>query len=444
MPLYAGVAETNITPPPGVRLGGYAGRSSGATGTLDELCSRALVLDDGNMRIALLTADVLGFLPEMAAEVRAGVAEAIGTAPHAVLLHATHTHNGPHLGSLRAMGEIDSPYNNVLTRKLIGVARQAAADMRPAHLTYGESSAQIGINRRAQNSDGRAVFGRNYAGPVAQTVQAVCVNGADGRMFAMLFSHACHPVTLPREEMRFSADWPGAAVAALKAKFFREAEEAGVTAGCLPLYFQGCCGDIDPLRRGDQSAVVHNGAQIAEAAHTARWNAHGRLGGPLAAVEISIDLPLLPPPAAAECERLVSEARKRLEAGRTGGASEGELLDMQARLDWACECHARSLRSGRSDCQPFSVQCLNLGGVRILGFPAEMFVRYQLDFAALTSFPLLVLGHTNGCWNYLPTADEYVRGGYEIESAPIYYGTPIFSPEAEALVREAVGHLLAP
>ncbi len=442
MPLYAGAAETNITPPPGVWMGGYAGRLTGAIGVLDELYARALALDDGKARLVLLTADLIGFPPALVQEVRDGIARAVGTTPHAILLHATHTHNGPHIGTFRAMGEVDGPYNSVLVRKLIGVAVQAFASLQPAHLTYGESAAQIGVNRRVTDAEGRTSIGNNYSGPVAPTVQAVCVNGADGRMFAMLFSHACHPTTLPREERRLSADWPGAAVAALKTRFAQEAAESGFAPNALPLFFQGCCGDINPLRRGDYAAVLHNGQQIAQAAHTARWNAHGRLDDTLTAAEITVELPLLPPPSVQECERLIKTAGQRLSREEAEGSDAGTLRTTQAHLAWANDALALALRPGPSLTQSFTLQRLTLGGVHLLGFPAEMFVQYQLDFASSASASLLTLGHTNGCWNYLPTADEYARGGYEIEGAFLYYGTQMFAPESDALVREAAACLL--
>ncbi len=442
MPLYAGVAETNITPPLDIWLAGYSHRPMGAVGVLDELWARALVLDDGRQRLVLLTADIAAFPYTLATQIRAEIATRLDTSPQAVLLHATHTHNGPHLGTYRAMGTVDAPYLDVLTRKLTGVARQALKTLQPAHLTYGESSAQIGVNRRATDSQGRTVLRANYGGPVMPTVQALCVNGADGRMFAMLFSHACHPTTLPREELRISADWPGAAVEALRDRFQREATDSGITADAIPMFFQGCSGDIDPLQRGDNAAVLANGAQIAAAAHTARWNAHGRLDASLDAIETTIDLPLLPPPSRDECAREVAEATAGLKMGQDTAVPLSALRDLQAHLDWATEQHTRALQKSASSTQPFAIQRLMLGGVLLLGFPAEMFVQYQIDFAEQLRGPLLTLGTTNGCWNYLPTAEEYDRGGYEVEMACRYYGNPMFAPESDARVREIVARLL--
>src|SRR5579871_1131234 len=187
MPLYAGVCETNITPPIGVWMSGYALRPSGAVGIHDELYARALVCDNGQMRVALVAADLIYLDPDLVERIRDGIADQVGIARDAIMLHCTHTHAGPSTKSFRCMGSRDEAYVDVLVRKLIGVTRQAADSLQPAHLLYGEASAQIGVNRRQTRPDGRVGLGADYGGPVAPLVQTLCVNGADGQLFALLF-----------------------------------------------------------------------------------------------------------------------------------------------------------------------------------------------------------------------------------------------------------------
>ncbi len=417
MPLYAGVCETDITPPVGLAMGGYSAREAPARGVHDPLFARALVLEDGLTRLALVVADWIGLNVEDADRIRDAIAAQIGTARRAVLLQCTHTHAGPCVqAGARETGPRDPAYLDVMTRKLIGAARQAADDLQPATLTYGEATAQIGVNRRQTQPDGATVIGADYGGPVAPLVQTLCVNGADGRTFALLFAHACHPTTLEAANLYFSADWPGAAVAHLKARFLGESAQAGIVETATPIFLQACGGDINPYRRGTWEAVGANGREIADAAHAARWNAHGRLAERLDACEITLDLPVLP-------------FTPRAPAPRASNSDPTLALPSSASLS-------------PSATQPFVIQKLTLGGVTILGFPAEMFVQYQLDFAAQSPAPVLALGGANGCLNYVPTSAEYARGGYEINEACHYYGRPMFAPACEALVRRAVYRLL--
>src|SRR5690242_8538820 len=114
MPLFAGVCETNITPPIGVWMSGYALRPSGALGIHDELYARALVLDDGRQRLVLVVADLIALPFEMAQQIREKIGTALGIESKAVMLHCTHTHGGPYLGTFRTMGEPDPAYSDVL------------------------------------------------------------------------------------------------------------------------------------------------------------------------------------------------------------------------------------------------------------------------------------------------------------------------------------------
>jgi hypothetical protein len=92
---------------------------------------------------------------------------------------------------------------------------------------------------------------------------------------------------------------------------------------------------------------------------------------------------------------------------------------------------------------PLEIQHLRLGDVNLLAFPAEMFVQYALDFEGQSlRKPTVVLGFTNGCWGYIPTAADYPLGGYEVDMAYRFYGTLMVSSECERLIREEVYAML--
>ena len=57
--LLAGVARTIITPPMGTYLIGYGDRTRGCNSVHDDLGATALVLDDGDTRLALIALDML-------------------------------------------------------------------------------------------------------------------------------------------------------------------------------------------------------------------------------------------------------------------------------------------------------------------------------------------------------------------------------------------------
>ena len=88
----AGVGRAEITPPAGTPLGGYGARKGRpSTGAHDPLFAKALVLDDGTTRVAIVTTDLVGTNAEM----KRRVSERTGIPPERLLLCASHTHSGP-------------------------------------------------------------------------------------------------------------------------------------------------------------------------------------------------------------------------------------------------------------------------------------------------------------------------------------------------------------
>lgn len=432
MPTYAGVSEADITPPLGVWMCGYAFRPKGCTGIHDPLYVRALVVDDGDTRLGIVAMDLIGLDFDLVDLVRQQVASETGIPPEGLMLNATHTHGGPNVRAFNTMGSRDAAYTDVLVRKIAGTVKQASEQMRPAQFVYGRAPVQLGINRRERRAaDGRMVIGHNYGGPVAPWVDVVGVLDARGTPFALLFSHACHGTTLGGDNLQITADFCEAAYAKIRAS------SQGMV---MPFFLQGCAGNINPHPRGSFEHARMHGTALADAALEAMAKASA-LKDPLVSFEASsVELPLVPPPPLEVCDRNIADWQEKLqEEERTGDA--GRILHAQGMLDYAR--YERSMAEGKAELKTnFTLQLINLHGVRILGMPAEVFVQYALDFDQQSNGPVITLGYTNGVHGYLPTAADYELGGYEVEIAHRYYGTLMFTPECERIVRQAAYRLL--
>ena len=80
---------------------------------------------------------------------------------------------------------------------------------------------------------------------------------------------------------------------------------------------------------------------------------------------------------------------------------------------------------------------------RRVDLEGEIFVRYQLDVEAAHTEPVILCGFANGCIGYVPTADEYERGGYEVDIAyKVYPSTLMIAPESDRLIRQGIVDLL--
>ncbi len=92
--MKAGAAKVDITPPLGLKMYGYGSRTAGATGILDPLYARVLVLETGEQRIAMVVCD-LGrvFAPAWVERLRRDAKEKYGITY--VLQAGIHSHAGP-------------------------------------------------------------------------------------------------------------------------------------------------------------------------------------------------------------------------------------------------------------------------------------------------------------------------------------------------------------
>ena len=87
---------------------------------------------------------------------------------------------------------------------------------------------------------------------------------------------------------------------------------------------------------------------------------------------------------------------------------------------------------------PFSILGFRIGqDMAILGLPHEPFVEYQLFLQKKSPFKhTMVMGYTNGCADYIPTAEAFLAGGYETMLAPKLYGCTSLTLECESIVKE--------
>jgi neutral ceramidase len=244
----AGLARVVITPDAPIRLGGYASRTSPSAGVLHDLQARALALEaPGSSPIVIVSAEVLGFPPPLAARIARAVTARHGLPPDRLFLAATHTHAAPVLrdtvtGTFRLAGEESrrvQAYTERLEQQIADVVGRALADLAPARLAFGRGRTEFGVNRRVLTEKG-VTFGANREGPSDSDVPVLRVETPDGRLRGVVFGYACHNTTLTGDVNEVSGDYAGFAQAAL------EAQHPGIAA----MFLMGAGGDIDPQPRG--------------------------------------------------------------------------------------------------------------------------------------------------------------------------------------------------
>lgn len=431
--MNCGWAASDITPEAGIHMGGYWGRTSGATGIHDPLFVRALVFSHDGTLAALITLDVIGLDADTVRDLRLRVAKRTKIAAGNVMICCSHTHAGPLTMQFRGMGNVDYDYLSRLLEVATEVVANAVSSTRPVCFSHAMPKVTFGVNRR--NAEG---------GPVASRAHVLRIDRDDGCR-AVLFCYACHPAVLGNCNHSISGDYPTAAV-----RFIERETNA------FPMFVNGACGDINPrIRNGGFKDVEEIGSELGNAVVKSFSTATEIDAECLQCRSICKELPLIDPPSKVQIilERLALKLKATTK--RAFGGDYWSLLALRAQLHWAEEMLELIQSGTRGLTQSFELQGFRIGSAVLLGMEGEMFVRYQHELEKNSPFkPTIVCGLANGCIGYVPTADEYQHGGYEVgtpytfkltaktSAYRVYPSIQMLSPESERILREAALHML--
>lgn len=408
--LLAGTARVTITPPVGTHLQGY-NRGRPSEGVRDELYARALVLERGKTRAALVCADVIGLELGSVARARALAEAATGIPAPAICIATSHTHSGPAVLHVGRADPRDEEYTRVLERWLAGAVALASGNTRPVQVAFGEGSCDFNVNRRLPTPDG--IVMRPYPeGSQDRRVQVLRLDAAEESPTAILFRYACHPTCLTATNLRISADYPGAASRAIERLYGAETHA---------FFLPGCFGDLRPwLTTADGN---FRGATDAEVERLGR-----RLGAEVTRVS----------------ETAASAAAADLSVGRAGVTLPYAELPSRDALDAALAAagmeafapHVHARREKGEWCG--EVQALRLGPVTLVALPGEVVHEIGRAIERELPAPVVTMGYTNATPGYLCTARQMAEGGYEPTCFLTSYHHPApFTRDTEERLRDA-------
>jgi neutral ceramidase len=399
--LKGGTSKVDITPPIGAWLSGYGSRNKPSEGILDPLYAKALVLDDGQEKIAIVSADLLWVPLEMTNEIRRQVQEKIGIPQENIMICGTHTHFAPKIDRIAkdwpdaAVAEIDESYVEVLKKKILDSIMLADKDIKDVNLGVGKGEmTEIVYNRRTKKPDGTVAMTFNLPpaspdltfGPIDPELCVLRVEDAEGSLVAAVVNYACHPVSGdPNREKFFyiSADYPGYTAGVI------EQAEGG---NCI--FLLGTAGNMNPVRLNRKHPRMQIGKALGGAALR-----HIQFTQPCGEVKISslkrtVALPIkkdLPP------DRLLSVDKDK-------------------------------------ETQNTEIQVLRIGDVYIVGLPGEVLVEIGLEIKAKAGIEnLFVVSLANDAVGYVCPRAAYKEGGYEPGS-----GTNLAPGAGEIITEQAL------
>jgi hypothetical protein len=434
--LRAGAAAWRLAAPDGVAMMGYGARKGVALGTHDPLFARALYLA-ADADLLLVECDLCLIAPVQADAVRRRLAAATGVSVERILLGCIHTHSGPDtgFGALLA-GRTPAPWVETLFEGAIEAGAAAVARAEPARLGVGRTALAVGRNRRRAD------------GPLDRGALVVRVDTADGRPLAVAWVHGCHPTALGHDNLRYSADWPGAANRAIEAAF----------PGAVALFALGAHADVDPRTRGLLDLAVPNqsvgvsfetcgalGREAGAAIAAAAADIATRAAVPIGAAAARVPLATWRPTDAARADALDAldldpasdvgtNALYAMERERTALYPIEERRARLARL-------RRYLRDRTAARYAFGAtpeveaQVLRIGDALLLGLPLEATTDVGLAWKERApAAHAAVVSIANGWMRYLPHGRNFAEDGAHV-SYEILQST--FVPEAAERLLEA-------
>lgn len=404
--LSAGVVETKIT------------SIKDNPDVYSEIYARALVLSDNKTQFVIVTADFGQFPLRYNQFLLDAIEQNTNIPTEHIIINCSHTHNAPGVDGRWITKESEV----WLAFCLVELVQKAVDSLEPATLCVGRAPVQIGYNRRLMREDGYITMAPNPEGAVVPWVDVLGVYDSFGRIIAVLFSHAAHPVIVHWSSEEIGADFPGYAVEHLRNFLDLKMES-------VLLFAQGCAANINgyPLRGGFEACDVA-GFSLAFAAYQALKTAEVIPAAPLKAQSVMVNLPFQDPPSIAECGQLIEE--------HPDDNRYVALLEVA--------------KSDEKPLLPFPMSAFAIGeSFCILSVSHELFAEYQLFVDDTSPFKhTFMFGYTNGSEVYIATKKDYelgLKGGYEAGPRNHALGGPYrlaLRPSVEAQIRSEITELL--
>lgn len=419
----AGAATSNITPPLGLEIiGGFVPFPS--KNVHDELHARAMVLDDGHTRLAIVVCDLLGISSAVSNEARRLIQKNVAIPPQNVLISGTHTHSAASaLGSDRfGLDDSVDDYQAFVARRVADAVACAVNNLRPAQFAFGTAQAPEHLfNRRWYLKEGTMPpnpFGGidkvkmnpaagspsllEPAGPTDPTISILALREPDGRPIAVYSAYSLHYVG-GVSGADISADYYGVYCGELLRLLGAERQDPPFVA----MMANGTSGDINNINFRHPRPAQKPYAQMRAVAADVAAKVHAALGKLQYRDQVTLDARYREP--MLQWRQLTPQEldwAKKTVAAKEKTADPGDLSLIYAR---------RALRLAQyPKASPIPLQVLRIGDVAIGTMPCEVLCEIGLEFKKrCPQQPAFLVSLAHGYLGYLPPPRQHDLGGYE-------------------------------
>jgi hypothetical protein len=404
--LYAGTGRQVITPTLGCHIVGYF-EDRVADHIHDELYVKALALRSGDVRLGLITCDLIDLPTGVVVAAKAAIAARTGVPPTHVLISCTHTHTAP--SAVGALGTpADEAYAQSLIPRIADAYVMALAQLRPAELAHVSGNCREEVhNRRWHMKDGRVVMNPGHlnpdavcpAGPTDPELGLLIVREAQTRRPLAVYGNlALHYVGSERHTW-ISADYFGE---------FAKALQRLAGAEFLVLLANGCQGNINNLdfARPERQSIhpYEQQERVGNVVAAEAWKQWNILRESDFTADVTLD---------AELVLLDFKARQASAAERAAAQALYSQPTAPQDAEWIYAREVVLLSAAPSEWR-VPVQALRVGTLGIAGLHGEVFVEVGLDIKARSPLArTMVVGLANGSIGYVATDQALAEGSYE-------------------------------
>jgi hypothetical protein len=399
----AGSAVVVLQLPDGISLGGYGGGArrywfgeqnrfahylTASQGAHDEVRSKALVLQFGKAKLAIVSVDLVIPSAVMHRELARRLAD-LGLSETSIILAATHTHSGPSSYIQNPILEffaLDRYVPEVWQRMTDAVERsirEADTNLVPARVALGSRPIPgVTSNRR------RHV-------PLDSVMTMIRIDRVDGKPVATVLNFPVHPTMMGAKNLLLSADLAGG----IERAFHRKS-------GSQALFMNGAEGDVAASApRGDFGLSETLGERIAGEAFLLWKSLSPGLPSSFRLIRLDVDV---------------------------GPASLNILPCLKLDIGSGKWTPALSDWPTRASLVGFSIDAHAF--VAVPGEPTSAIGNAMHDVGTRVGFSTTsILGLSNDYVGYILPKDDYLKGGYE--SCVSFYGPFLGEKIQEAMVR---------
>ncbi len=419
----AGVGRVSLTPFWGVELTGWGYYLERTWLDIhDPLHATAIVIENDHDRLAIVSLDLMVISDQFAKLVREAASEETGIPTQNILVSCTHTHNAPASGGLLGVGVVDPLYE-------AWAAKQAATAIIQAWRS--RTAAKFSATTTQVND---LTFNRTREkGPVDPNLTLLVIENDRDVPIGILVGFQAHPtvstVVNPRSVSR---DVPGEVCEQIETSF----------PGCLAMYIQGACGDVNFHRTFSVKEKCAEPARLLTAAALKALDGRQHLdANQLGTATKEVTLPTrrwrLD-----ELENDRIEATQRLRdhdmegwrdtIGRVMTNQPDDMISRHVGDEWKavsamCRFNVEwtdkmllDLET-RPETLKTEIQALRIGEFGIVSNASEFFTTLAMQVREQVDLPHLVLScYSNGRIGYLPDAHDIERKTYAAYQSPKY------------------------